>query len=191
MVGHSYGGNVVRLYASLYAADMGGLVLEDTQHEDVLYELRKILEGKDLEAFDQLMVARFSTPEHPKTEADYRELTRAQVKKSKPLPRVPLVVLSTGSERAKAMQPMFSDKAIEKMAVLDDDLQKKLAALIPGGRLIIVEGAGHDIHVGKPEALIGPVTEMIKWVRERSVGSCPTRAGPSGCRTRPLRSIDR
>jgi pimeloyl-ACP methyl ester carboxylesterase len=47
-------------------------------------------------------------------------------------------------------------------------LQEKLAALIPGGRLITVEGAGHDIHVGKPGALIAPVVEMIKEVREKS-----------------------
>jgi len=167
LVGHSYGGNVVRLFASMSPDGMAGLILEDTQHEDVLNELRKILQGKDLEAFEQLMVERFSAPENPKTEADYRNITREQVSKSKPLPRMPFVVLSTGSERAKAMQPMFSDEAIEKIAKLDLDLQKDLAALIPGGRLIIVEGAGHDIHMGKPEALIAPVVEMIKEVREK------------------------
>jgi len=47
---------------------------------------------------------------------------------------------------------------------LDRALNNKLAALIPGGRQIIVEGTGHDIHVDKPEALIVPVVEMIKEV---------------------------
>jgi pimeloyl-ACP methyl ester carboxylesterase len=167
LVGHSYGGSVVRLFASMCPADMGGLILEDTQHEDVLNELRKILKGKDLEAFEQLVVARFSAPENPKTEADYRNITREQVSKSKPLPRMPFVILTSGSDRAEAMRPMFSDEAIEKIAELDCALNNKLAALIPGGRLIIVEGAGHDIHVGKPEALIAPVVEMIKEVREK------------------------
>jgi pimeloyl-ACP methyl ester carboxylesterase len=166
LVGHSYGGSVVRLFASMYPDEMGGLILEDTQHEDVLDELRKILKGKDLEAFEQLVVARFSAPENPKTEADYRNITREQVRKSKPLPRIPFVIL-TSPDRAKAMQPIFSDEAIEKIAKLDFALNKKLAALIPGGRQIIVEGAGHDIHVEKPEALIEPVVEMIKEVREK------------------------
>jgi pimeloyl-ACP methyl ester carboxylesterase len=166
LVGHSYGGTVVRLFASMYPDDMGGLILEDTQHEDVLDELRKILKGKDLEAFEQLVVARFSAPENPKTEVDYRNITREQVRKSKPLPRIPFVILTSGSDRAKAMQPLFSAEAIEKIAKLDCALNNKLAALIPGGRLIIVEGAGHDIHVGKPEALIVPVVEMIKEVRK-------------------------
>ena len=166
LVGHSYGGSVVRLFASMYPDDMGGLILEDTQHEDVLNELRKILKGKDLEAFEQLVVDRFSAPENPKTEADYRNITREQVSKSKPLPRIPFVVL-TSPDRAKAMRPIFSNEAIEEIAKLDFALNKKLAALIPGGRQIIVEGAGHNIHVDKPEALIAPVVEMIKEVREK------------------------
>jgi len=166
LVGHSYGGSVVRLFASMYPDDMGGLILEDTQHEDVLNELRKILKGKDLEAFEQLVVDRFSAPENPKTEGDYRNITREQVRKSKPLPRIPFVIL-TSADRAKAMGPMFSDKAIEEMVKSDSALNKKLAALIPGGREIIVEGTGHNIHVDKPEALIAPVVEMIKEVREK------------------------
>ncbi len=166
LVGHSYGGSVVRLFAFMYPDNMGGLILEDTQHEDVLIELRKILKGKDLEAFDQLVADMFSTPENPETEADYRDITRAQLRKSKPLPRIPFVVL-TSADRAKAMGPMFSDEALKKMAESDFALNKKLAALIPGGRQIIVEGTGHNIHVDKPEALIAPVVEMIKEVREK------------------------
>jgi pimeloyl-ACP methyl ester carboxylesterase len=166
LVGHSYGGSVVRLFASMYPENMGGLILEDTQHEDVLNELRKILKGKDREVFEQLVVDRFTAPENSKTEVDYRNITREQLRKSEPLPRIPFVIL-TAADRAKAMGPMFSDEAIGKMAELDFALNKKLAALIPGGRLIIVEGTGHDIHVDKPEALIAPVEEMMKEVREK------------------------
>ncbi len=167
LVGHSYGGNVVRLFASMDPEDMGGLILEDTQHEDVLVELRKIIKGKDLEAFDRLMTDRFRTPEDPKTEADYREITREQLRESQPLPRIPFVVL-TSSGRAEAMRPIFSDEAIEEIDSSDRALNEKLAALIPGGRHIIVEGTGHDIHVDKPEALIVPLLEMIKEAREKN-----------------------
>jgi pimeloyl-ACP methyl ester carboxylesterase len=169
LVGHSYGGSVARLFASLCPDDMGGLILEDTQHEDVLNEMKKILKGKDLEAFEQLMVDRFNAPEDPKTEADYRNITREQLRKSKPLPRIPFVIL-TSAGRAKAMPPIFSDEAIEEMAKMDLALNNKLAALIPGGRQIIVEGTGHNIHVDKPEALITPVLEMVREVREKKGG---------------------
>jgi pimeloyl-ACP methyl ester carboxylesterase len=165
LVGHSYGGSVVRLFASMYPDSVGGLILEDTQHEDVLTEMQKILKGKDLETFEQLMADRFSTPKNPKTEIDYRNITREQLKKSKPLPQIPFVIL-TSAGRAKAMGPIFSEEAIEEMAKMDGVLNNKLAELIPGGRLIIVEGTGHNIHMDKPDALIGPLLEIIKKVRE-------------------------
>jgi pimeloyl-ACP methyl ester carboxylesterase len=166
LVGHSYGGSVVRLFASMYPDDTGGMILEDTQHEDVLNELRRILKGKDLESFEQNLAPAFSAPEDPKTEADYRNITREQVRNSKPLPRIPLVVL-TSPGRAKAMQPLFSDEAIKEIERSDMALNEKLAALVPGGRHIVVEGAGHNIHLDKPEAVIAPVVEMIREVREK------------------------
>ena len=94
------------------------------------------------------------------------DITREQLRKSKPLPRIPFVIM-TVADRAKAMGPMFSDEALEKMAEMDLALNKKLAALIPGGSLIIVEETGHNIHVDKPEVLIAPVVEMIKELREK------------------------
>ena len=164
LVGHSYGGSVVRLFASIYPEEMGGLILEDAQHEDVLNEQLKILGGKDLEALKQA-VARFSTPENPKTEADYRNITREQVRKSKPLPQIHFVVLTAG-DRSKAMPPIFSEEGKEKIAKLGLELQKKLVALIHGGKHIVVEGVGHNIHFEKSEALINPVVEMINEVRK-------------------------
>jgi pimeloyl-ACP methyl ester carboxylesterase len=164
LVGHSYGGSVVRLFASMFPGDMAGLILEETQHEDVLIEMRSLLKGKDLETFEQVLVPGFDEPENPKTEGDYRNATKEQLRKSRPLPRIPFVIL-TVADRAKAMQPMFSDGAIEEMATVDSALMERLAGSVPGGRQIVVQGTGHNVHVDKPEALIAPVLEMIKEVK--------------------------
>ncbi len=165
LVGHSYGGSVVRLFASMYPDDIGGVILEDSQHESLLEEQRKILEGKDLERLEE-MISKFATPDNPKTEGDYRFMTTEQVKNSKPLPRVPFVVLTAG-DRSKGMPPIFSEKANKKIAELGIEMQKKLAAMIPGGKHIIVDGAGHNIHLEKPEALIKPTVEMIEELRKK------------------------
>lgn len=166
LVGHSYGGSVARLFASMYPDDMGGLILEETQHEDVLDGMRNVLKGRDLETFEQVLVPGFEAPENPKTENDYRNATREQLRKIRPLPRIPFVIL-TCVDRAKAMQPMFSDEAIEELAKLDSALMNQLTASVPGGRQIMVEGTGHNIHVDKPEALTAPVVEMIEEVKEK------------------------
>lgn len=170
LVGHSYGGHVARLFASMYPDDMGGLILEETQHEGVLEEMRRILTGEDLARFDEVLAPRFDAPEDPRTEEDYRSVTRQQVRSSRPLPRMPFVVL-TCRDRARAMRPLFSERALEGIAALDSDLMSRLAASIPGGRQVLVEGSGHNIHVDKPEALITPVEEMIDEVRRRRDGS--------------------
>jgi pimeloyl-ACP methyl ester carboxylesterase len=166
LVGHSYGGMVVRLYASLYPEDMGGLILEDTQHEDNLIKMREILAGKDLEAFDQFMGERLRTPEKPVSEADYSNMTRDELRKSRPLPRIPFVVLVCAG-RANAMKDLFSEAAIARLDQMDNALNRELAGLIPGGRLIMVEGTGHLIHVDKPGILIARVMEIIEWIRKK------------------------
>jgi pimeloyl-ACP methyl ester carboxylesterase len=164
VVGHSYGGNVARLFASMYPDDIGGLILEETQHEDILTEMRKVLKGKDLETFEKVLVAGFDAPPNPRTESDYRNVTREQVKKGRPLPAVPFVIL-TCADRARALRPMFSDEAIEEIARVDSALMDELAASVPGGRQVMIRGTGHNVHVDKPQALIAPVLEMVEAVR--------------------------
>ena len=112
------------------------------------------------------MVSKFPTPDNPKTEGDYRFITMEQMKNNKPLPHVPFVVLTAGA-RSKNMPPIFSDDANKKLAELGIELQKKMAAKIPGGKHIIVDDVGHNMHLEKPEALITPVIEMIKEVRKK------------------------
>lgn len=49
MVGHSYGGRIVRLFAAAYPADTAGLVLEEAAHEDLPEAQLAALTGKDRE----------------------------------------------------------------------------------------------------------------------------------------------
>jgi pimeloyl-ACP methyl ester carboxylesterase len=125
VIGHSYGGSVVRLFASMYPDDIGGIILEDSQHENILEEQRKILAGKDLEQLEE-MISRFATPDNPKTEGDYRYITMEQAKNSKPLPQVPFVV-STAGDRSKGMPPIFGEKVNKKISELGIEMQKKKA----------------------------------------------------------------
>jgi len=165
IVGHSYGGDIARLFVSMYPKDIGGLILEDTQHEDILNEQRKILKGQDLKILED-MVNRMSKPINPKTELDYRTTTKEQLRESESLPIVPYLVITSG-ERSKSVPPMFSEQGREKLILLGTELQKRLLKLIPDGKQIIAEGVGHNIHIEKPEILIDAITKMIDEVKKK------------------------
>jgi len=163
VVGHSYGGSVARLFVSKYPKDVGGLILEDCQHESILEEQRKLLKGQDLEALDN-MAARMSNTANPKTEMDYNRITSEQLRSSAPLPKIPYVVITSGN-RSKAVPPIFSEQSREQLIALGMELQKRLVNLIPGGKQIVAEGVGHNIHVERPEILLEPLNEMIGEVK--------------------------
>jgi pimeloyl-ACP methyl ester carboxylesterase len=163
VVGHSYGGKVARLFTSIYPDDVGGLILEDTQHEDALQEEREILKGEDLRKLEE-MVAMMKGRDPPVTEIDYINVTAEQLRDSDPLPEIPFVVISSG-KRLKSAPGPFSDEGRKAVAELNRELQERLVRLIPGGRQIIVEDVGHNIHVEKPDALIIPVLEMVEELR--------------------------
>jgi pimeloyl-ACP methyl ester carboxylesterase/Tol biopolymer transport system component len=165
VVGHSLGVDIVRLFVSMYPEDVKGLILEDGSHESLLDEQLKILKGKDLQALQEA-ASKTSRPANPQNEAEYREETNEQLRKSGPLPHIPFVVITSG-DRSKALPPIFSEQARQELIKLGMDLQQKLVDLIPGGKHIIAEGVGHNIHVEKPEILVDPIIEMINKIQAR------------------------
>ncbi len=163
IVGHSFGVHIARLFASLYTEDMGGLILEDGSHESLIPEQLKVLKGKDLEILKQHLPG-MDVPENPRNEGDYRGINNKKLKNSAPLPHIPFVVITSGN-RANSAPPFFSESARKDIIELGRKNQQKLVGLIPGGKHIIAEGAGHNIHVEKPEILIDQIIEMIEKIR--------------------------
>jgi len=162
IVGHSIGTGIARLFTSMYPEDVGGLILEDGSHESLLDEQLKILKGNDLQVLQE-MVTKTSRPANPQNEVEYREETNDQLRNSGPLPHIPYVVMTSG-DRSNALPPVFSEKARKDLIKLGMDSQKRLVNLIPGGKHIIAEGVGHNIHIEKPEILVDPIIEMINKI---------------------------
>lgn len=162
-VGHSYGASIARLLAVTCPDDMGGLILVDGGHEDILDEQRKVVDGQDLEKLDE-MVTMMNEMADPRSELASRSLTAEQLRQSGPLPEVPFVVI-TAADRSGGLPPIFSEKAQTELSELGVRLQERLAELVPGGIHILAEGAGHNVHVDKPEALLDPLAAMIDRVQ--------------------------
>ena len=163
-VGHSYGASIARLFAAACPDDMGGLILEDGGHEDIHDEQRKILNGQDLETLEE-MVTMMNEMADPGSELASRSFTSEQLRQSGPLPAIPFVVI-TAADRSGGLPPVFSEEAQAALAELGVRLQERLVELVPGGKHVLAEGVGHNVHVDRPEALLDPLMGMIDLIED-------------------------
>lgn len=165
LVGHSYGGRIVRLFASAYPGEVAGMVLEESTHEDAIDAQRAVLSGKDLETYDAMTAPFRAVVAEPRTESEFMPMTSAQLRSSAPLPRVPLIVI-TSSSRGLGLPPGFSEDGQRRLIEAAMELQKRLASLIPGAEHVLVEGVGHNVHVDRPAAVLGPILRLVHTIRE-------------------------
>jgi pimeloyl-ACP methyl ester carboxylesterase len=164
LVGHSYGGRIVRLFAAAYPAETAGLVLEEAGHEDLPDAQLEALTGKDRDTLAAMIAPYRATVPNPRTETDYMAETVEQLRRSGALPQVPLTVI-TAASRGSGLPAVFSPENQAKLTEVAMAMQKKLAELIPGGEQVLVEGAGHNVHLDKPEAVLAPIRAMIARLR--------------------------
>ncbi len=158
MVGHSFGGLVVRLYASIYPADVAGLVLVDAAHEDYYAAARQLMTLAQWDMF----VRPAADPDYPNleridTEASATEMREAAL--ASPLSPMPLVVITHGMPWDWG--PGFDAAALEHLWL---PLQQKLASLTPDARLVVAEESGHFIQLQQPELVVAAIRQVVEAV---------------------------
>jgi pimeloyl-ACP methyl ester carboxylesterase len=165
LVGHSFGGFNVRLYASQYPDEVAGLVLVESTHED---QDERILAALPPEEPD----------EHPALAAYRQELRQdvvgggepiafktsaAQVRDSGTLGALPLVVISGG----QSAFPQFSPESGAKLDSVWRELQSALLRLSTNSRQVIAERSGHGVPYEQPDLVIDEIRQMVQTVRRQ------------------------
>jgi len=172
LVGHSFGGMNVRLYASEFPQEVVGMVLVDSVHED---EMDRWIAMMPPEIKQQL------------TEADKAQLARlavseGQVRAAHWHTDIPLVVLTHG-----VVAP--GDYGIPSMAAKGEalrlEMQEALARLSSRSRQIMAEKSGHLIQRDQPQLVINSVRQVVEattgsdrqfWLNKRTqVQPCALR----------------
>ena len=168
LVGASVGGLFVRLYAATYPDDVVGMVLVDPSHEEQSTVLGALLTPEEL-ALSQRLDFEGGDPEGILTAESYPE-TVAQIRESRrttPLRPMPLVVLIAG-----AIEDLTeSGYSAHEQAIwwpLTRVFGADLAALVPDGRLMVVEGSGHAIHEEQPKVVAQAIADVVNAVRDPS-----------------------
>ncbi|MBT8447831.1 MAG: alpha/beta hydrolase [Gammaproteobacteria bacterium] len=172
LVGHSFGGFIVRYFASRNPAAVAGLVLVDSSHPDVLLDQgRPGPAGRVTQpiATDRVDAARSAPGSDWRASYlatrrkaifaqmnEFREFANSarQVADSSPLPDVPVVVVT----RAECGQA--SATSSEWCTA-----QRQLADSTPRGTLQIAGTGQHSIHVAEPAAVIMAIESVLREVR--------------------------
>lgn len=175
LVGHSYGGLVVRLYASTYPKEVSGLVLVDALAEGLRDAetpeqwsiQRRLMEG---EIRESLLL-------YPALERIDPDRSFDQIRAALGLRSLPLIVLS--ADRAWGPQLPSMIAAGQLPADVPPDFgyvtdaaqkkaQKQLAKLVPQAKHISNTNSGHDIHKEQPQLVINAIREVVKAGRSGS-----------------------
>src|SRR6476646_5769772 len=171
-VGHSYGGLIVRLYASTYPKEVSGLVLVDAlseglqdaeTHEQWAIQ-RKLIEGD----------VRESVALYPALERIDVDRSFNQIRAAPPLRSIPLVVLSADRPWGPQVPSMIAAGKLPAdippdFGYVTDAAQKKaqerLAKLVPNEKHITNTNGGHEIHKEQPQIVISAIRDVLEAVR--------------------------
>jgi pimeloyl-ACP methyl ester carboxylesterase len=163
LAGHSNSGLFSMLYASTHPRQVAGLVLIDAVHPATIKRrlamLKPLVSPQEWEALRQLMITvppRLVDPEGIDIWTSERQ-TRLALRRS-PLRPMPLVVLAHG-------HPEPGTPFVEHEERLWQQLQRELAQLVPGGRLVIATQSGHDIPHEQPELVLDAIRDVVLAVR--------------------------
>jgi len=163
LVGSSFGGMVVTQYASLYPAEVAGLLLVDAPHPAGNQRTLAALpaeaddEPMALREFRKLLLATDRVP--PETdEWEWLDVpTSIMEARTWDLDALPLIVLTAGRDEWEAGFPL---DAAERCAEVWLDMQHALAALSSRGQQRTIADSDHLIHERRPEVVLAALREL-------------------------------
>lgn len=149
LVGHSLGGLNMQLFARLYPDEVVGVVLVDATPAEILDRFGEVLTPEQLQ-----MV--FPGPARFPEGLDFRA-SLGQVKAAPPFPNVPLIVLAR-----TIFPPGPTGFPNEELNGRWNEMQAAHAGLSSRSQVIFVDGAGHFIHLDRPEVVIQSILQVVE-----------------------------
>jgi pimeloyl-ACP methyl ester carboxylesterase len=177
LVGHSLGGELVRLFADQYPKKVAGIVLVDAAHPDMGPRLLAGLPPESADEPESVMTWRqlftwisdLKASPYPNPEGWDTQAGNAQVKATKPLGELPLVVISQNPDNPffVANIPPSLTKTNNQLQQIWQDLQGELAGLSTNSTHLIAARSGHNIPIEEPALVVDAILELTNEVRSR------------------------
>ena len=162
LVGHSFGGISMRLYAATYPDEVAGLVLVDPTPTTFVDDACAIVDATACES----MGAEFDPSINEGLDLVG---SAAALSAAGQLPAVPLVVLVADDHSQDAITDPRVQQRFESTW---QGRQQELATSVPGGRVEMVS-SGHNIHNLLPDVVVEAIRSVISEVRTASSADPP------------------
>ncbi|MBX0358612.1 alpha/beta fold hydrolase [Halobacillus sp. Nhm2S1] len=184
LVGHSYGGLIIRLFASLYPNEVAGLILEDAAHEHYYLPTKENVQR--LKKFQRILTFGFLTswvglPRLMKQRVGRNELNEESSQALNYIGYRPKSFLAAYEEYQNAeksariinesqpLQPSLPVIVISANHPSEhwQEYQELLAKLTPCTEQVFAD-TGHSVHLENPDLIVRKVLELIQQTSHRS-----------------------
>jgi alpha-beta hydrolase superfamily lysophospholipase len=157
LVGHSYGGHLIRYFAHVYPEKIGGMILIDPSVEYLDDEIRRSKTKAEIKSYDSLYEHGRdpSWAEGLSREANYFRANEKLIKNIQFPGNVPITVI-TAMNVPESSRPFL--KGVNKMKV---DLHKQWAVNSPHIRHVFAQKSGHYVHYDEPELVINEIKTVV------------------------------
>ena len=146
LVGHSFGGVNMRMFATEFQNEVFGLVLVDSTPEDYRERFLPTMSQDFQQAYNKQFVY----------EGNYEEFMESlkQLKETRQKLNVPLIVLSAGKKDhySKASQQLWNE------------MQREILQISSDGELVIAENSAHYIQNDEPEVVVSAIKKLLDSV---------------------------
>jgi pimeloyl-ACP methyl ester carboxylesterase len=164
LVGHSFGGPIIRLYAGFHPAEVGGLVLVDALSEDL---------PDGLSPKQEALLEELNTPPPGSHREDLDEsATFKQLRESPPAPTVVLTADRPQALAKEQLPPGVDQQFTDDLWASQLAAQDKLAKKFPGAEHITDTNSTHYIQVYNPRLVSDSIRGVVEAQRdgEKTVG---------------------
>lgn len=165
LVGHSFGGLLIRRYQYDFPDEVSGMIFVDAVHEDWWEQALALLppaspnEPERLAAFRLYLSQGWQDPANNFEAMDIPAVV-AQVRETGPLGDLPVTVLT--AENFTVLNPGLPPDVEQALANLFKEQQARLAALSAHGSQSIVPGTGHNIPRQNPAVVVEAIRAMVE-----------------------------
>jgi pimeloyl-ACP methyl ester carboxylesterase len=167
LVGHSFGGMVARLYATLHPGGLAGLVSVDAQNEDFVEAYQDLLTPEQylsavLDPQPPPGMESYAAVERLSLETSAAQMRQAQA--DTPLRRMPVVVVSHSRDLWNPFGFPSGWPQVELERAFQGS-QDMLAALVPGARHWVAARSGHYIQLDQPRLVTRAIRSVVREQR--------------------------